>query len=190
MSTAPLAAALPGTTPRDRRTGSIADETLTERTAWIEELFESHQVALFRFAVRMTSDRELAWDLVQETFVRALDRGAPTDDRARSWLMRTLVNLCRDEYRRRKVRRTHRVRARTDEAQRDASAPVEARLMLERAMRRLPPRRRAVVVLRELEGLTTRQVARLLGVSRATVCWHLAAGRRDLEKALREGVPS
>jgi len=48
----------------------------------------------------------------------------------------------------------------------------------------LPPRRRAVVVLYELEGLATSAIASLLGVTAVTVRWHLAMGRRELTRVL------
>jgi DNA-directed RNA polymerase specialized sigma24 family protein len=48
----------------------------------------------------------------------------------------------------------------------------------------LTPRRRAVVVMHELEGMTGSAIASLLGVSAITVRWHLSMGRRDLIRAL------
>jgi DNA-directed RNA polymerase specialized sigma24 family protein len=47
-----------------------------------------------------------------------------------------------------------------------------------------PSRRRAVVVMYELEGLAVPAIAVLLGVSAITVRWHLSMGRRDLIRAL------
>lgn len=52
------------------------------------------------------------------------------------------------------------------------------------ALARLAPRCRAVVVLRELEGLDTRETAELLGLRRSTVRWHLMEGRRQLRMLL------
>jgi DNA-directed RNA polymerase specialized sigma24 family protein len=48
----------------------------------------------------------------------------------------------------------------------------------------LPPRRRAVVVMHELEGLPISMIASQLGISTITVRWHLSAGRRDLTRIL------
>ena len=53
---------------------------------------------------------------------------------------------------------------------------------------RLSPRRRAVVVLHELEGRPSREVARLLGIAEVTVRWHLLAARRELARVLLEPV--
>jgi RNA polymerase sigma-70 factor (ECF subfamily) len=60
-----------------------------------------------------------------------------------------------------------------------------ARATVWRALDALTPRRRAVVVMHELEGLTMSAIASLLGISAITVRWHLSIGRRDLARALR-----
>jgi RNA polymerase sigma-70 factor, ECF subfamily len=54
-----------------------------------------------------------------------------------------------------------------------------------RALDVLPPRRRAVVVMHELEELPVSNIASLLGISAITVRWHLSRGRRDLTRALK-----
>ena len=48
----------------------------------------------------------------------------------------------------------------------------------------LHPRRRAIVILHELEGMRPAAIASLLGVSGMTVRWHLSMGRRDLRRLL------
>ena len=63
-------------------------------------------------------------------------------------------------------------------------AALVARATVWRALDALTPRRRAVVVLHELEGLTVSAIASLLGVSAITVRWHLSMGRRDLIRTL------
>jgi DNA-directed RNA polymerase specialized sigma24 family protein len=60
-----------------------------------------------------------------------------------------------------------------------------ARATVWRTLDALTPRRRAVVVMHELEGLTMSAIASLLGISAITVRWHLSIGRRDLARALR-----
>jgi len=53
-----------------------------------------------------------------------------------------------------------------------------------RALDSLPPRRRAVVVMHELEELPISEIASLLGIGAVTVRWHLSTGRRELSRAL------
>jgi RNA polymerase sigma-70 factor (ECF subfamily) len=162
----------------------------TERLA---RLFDEHRERLFRLARRLSSDREEALDLVQETFLRAAGRPAqvPQGESAEeAWLVRTLVNLVRDRYRRLSVRT--RVHADLRHEGREASHPEEAavaRATVQAALARLAPRRRAVVVLHELDGVPVSGVARLLGVTEVTVRWHLLAARRDLAKVLLGATP-
>ena len=95
------------------------------------------------------------------------------------------MNLCRDRARLQRVRD----RAASDPILRERpgvnleSAAV-AQATVETALERLSPRRRAVVVLHELEERTVPEISRLLGIARATVRWHLAAGKRDLKAIL------
>ena len=59
---------------------------------------------------------------------------------------------------------------------------------VEAALANLAPRRRAVLVLSQLEELPTREVARLLGLTQATVRWHLAKARREVHSLLASGL--
>jgi RNA polymerase sigma factor (sigma-70 family) len=158
--------------------------TATERLA---RLFDAHQERLFRLACRLSSDREEARDLVQETFLRAAGRPDSLPDGEQSgeaWLVRTLVNLCRDRYRRLGVRsRVHESLKREETTEHPEDAAV-IRSTVRTALERLAPRRRAAMVLHELEGVPVREVARLLGIAEVTVRWHLLAARRELVHVL------
>lgn len=160
----------------------------SDATELLARLFDAHRERLFRLARRLCSDRDEALDLVQETFLRvaarpgAVPAGAASEE---AWLVRTLVNLVRDRYRRLSVR--SRVHADLRRGGDGASHPEEAavaRATVQAALARLAPRRRAAVVLHELEGVPVRDVARLLGVTEVTVRWHLLAARRELAKLL------
>jgi RNA polymerase sigma factor (sigma-70 family) len=59
-----------------------------------------------------------------------------------------------------------------------------ARTAVWQALDILPPRRRAIIVMYELEGLAIPAIASLLGISAITVRWHLSKGRRELTAAL------
>jgi len=155
-------------------------QTGTERLA---RLFDAHHERLFRLAHRLSADREEARDLVQEAFLRAARRpeAVPDGDQSgEAWLIRTLVNLCRDRYRRLGVRtRVHEVLRRSEERAHPEDAAV-ARATVRAALGHLSPRRRAAIVLHEIEGVPVREVARLLGIAEVTVRWHLMAARREL----------
>jgi len=154
-------------------------------------LFELHGRRLLRLARRLAAAE--AEDLVQETFVRAAERGGLPPDAAgcEAWLVRVLINLARDRERRARVRRRARpLLGQADLAPDDPASRTAARLDIAAALACLAPRRRAVVLLRELEDLDTSDIARLLGIRRVTVRWHLAAGRAELARRLGLGEPN
>ena len=100
---------------------------------------------------------------------------------------RGLVNLCRDRFRRLDVRDRAAPQQRAlAPPEPDQEAALVARLTVEKAVASLPPRRRAVLVLCELEGREVADVATLLGLRQVTVRWHLMAARRQLRKWLED----
>jgi len=155
----------------------------------LADQFVAHGRRLLRLAMRLTDgDRADAEDLVQETFLRAARRLRPLPvepSAAEAWLVRVLVNLTRDRFRRLRVRRAA---SPPDAASVAGAGDPESRALarheVRRALARLPARRRAVVVLHELEELDSATIARLLGIARVTVRWHLAAGRAQLAREL------
>ncbi len=152
----------------------------------LAELFDAHHLRLYRLARRLAGDPEAARDLVQQTFLRAARRPAalPTGEPGgEAWLVRTLVNLCRDRHRRRRVRQAA-VLPRAVGRGSDPEARAVARATVAVALAALPPRQRAVVALHYLEDRDAGDIARLLGLARVTVRWHLAAARRRLRQIL------
>jgi RNA polymerase sigma-70 factor (ECF subfamily) len=139
-------------------------------------------------ARRLSGTPEEAADLVQETFLRAvINHGTlpRTRDRQEAWLVRVLLNLCRDRWRQTAKRRQ--LQAVWGERPGGESTSPEsvalARTVVWRAMNELPPRRRAVLIMHELEGESVATIARIIGVTSVTVRWHLFAARRQLKRA-------
>lgn len=159
------------------------------RASRLAELFEIHHARLYGLARRLSASRDDALDLVQETFVRAARsvRSVPIEpSRAEAWLVRTLVNIQRDQWRKLKVRQRFSDEQRPSaESGGGQEAAILARIAVRRSLNTLPPRRRAVVVLHELEGRTVSAIAATLGIAAVTVRWHLSMGRRDLARALK-----
>ena len=160
----------------------------TERLA---ALFDAHSDRLYRLARRLASNAADARDLVQETFLRAAasPRAVPLGSaNEEAWLVRVLVNIQRDQWRKAAVRKRH------DESNRpgrpashqsDQESALIARNTIWRALDRLTPRRRAVLIMHELEGLTVPAIASLLGITVITTRWHLSKGRLDLARLLK-----
>jgi RNA polymerase sigma factor (sigma-70 family) len=152
----------------------------------LEQLFDGHHQRLYRLARRLCRDSEEARDLVQETWLRAarhLD-AIPAGEGGEGWLVRVLVNLTRDRARRIRVRERAGRRAAPAAPARSPEGEVVARATVRATLGQLPPRRRAVIVLHYLEDRAVEEIAGLLGISRVTVRWHLAAGRRSIESIL------
>ena len=177
MSGEPAAIALP--------VGAASDDP-GERLA---TLFDAHEDRLYRLARRLATSADDARDLVQETFLRAARsvRSIPAGRaKEEAWLVRVLINIRRDEWRKTAVRARSAISLR-GEVTTHASDPERA-LMAKRAvwaaLDLLHPRRRAIVILHELEGMHPAAIASLLGVSGMTVRWHLSMGRRDLRRLL------
>jgi RNA polymerase sigma-70 factor (ECF subfamily) len=152
-------------------------------------LFDTHYDRLYRLARRLAPTADDALDLVQETFLkaarspRAVPAGLPDEE---AWLVRVLINIRRDQWRKAVVRRRHdQTIGHSSGVDSGQEAALIARATIWRALDLLRPRRRAILVMHELEGLTTPAIASLMGISAITVRWHLSMGRRDLARALK-----
>ena len=167
-----------------------SDRTDADPQARLAALFDAHQARLFRLARRLAGSGEDARDLVQETFLRAArsPHSVPPDpSHEEAWLVRVLINICRDRWRQVAVRRFHHPTLEAPQGAVDPESALIARSLIWQALNQLPPRRRAILILYELEGSGIPAIARLLGVTAVTVRWHLSVGRRELARALSTG---
>jgi RNA polymerase sigma-70 factor (ECF subfamily) len=152
-------------------------------------LFDAHHQRLYRLARRLSGSADEARDLVQDTFLRAarapgsVPAGATAEE---AWLVRVLINLCRDRWRQTANReRLNRSASSRGTTTADPEAALVARSVVWTALATLEPRRRAVLVMHELDGVPVDVIARTLGVTSVTVRWHLSKGRRQLAAAVR-----
>jgi RNA polymerase sigma-70 factor (ECF subfamily) len=141
--------------------------------------------------------RRLTWpgcdleDLLQEVFVIALRRPLAllTAESPRAWLYGVTVKVAAAARRRHRLRSflgldaAHAVAA-SDDPHADAEAR-ETKARVQRALASLPAKKRDVLVLFELEGLTGPEISTALGCPVATVWTRLHHARRDFEKAVR-----
>lgn len=169
---------------------AVLAENPVERLA---SLFDAHHDRLYRLARRMVPSIDDALDLVQETFLKAarfpnsIPVGAANEE---AWLVRVLINLRRDQWRKTSARNRHdKARLRGSDVasggEHDPEAALIAKSTIWQGLDALPPRRRAIVVMYELEGLPIPAIAALLGISPVTIRWHLSMGRHSLARALK-----
>jgi RNA polymerase sigma-70 factor (ECF subfamily) len=156
-----------------------------------------HLDALHAYAWTLTRHAAEAEDLVQETYLRALvraDRLAP-DSNLKAWLFTVLRNLWLNQLRR--LRRGPQLSAWDDELAEQVAGGInddpqvlslreEQRRAVRRALDRLPGEFREVVVLRDLEDFSYREIADITGCPLGTVMSRLARGRQRLKSLLSE----
>jgi RNA polymerase sigma-70 factor (ECF subfamily) len=151
-----------------------------------EQLMILHQRKVYAVALRLLGERADAQDATQEVFVRLYRHLGRFDERRplEPWLYRMTVNACRDSGRRRRVfEPLDTLRASGADPHAEASRGEQSRL-LTAAIRRLPEKERAALVLRDLEGLSTAEVARILGSSEGTVRSQVSTARLKLRALL------
>ena len=152
-------------------------------------LFDIHEDKLYRLARRLTRSAEDAEDLLQETFLKAaqaiesIPAGSPNEA---AWLIRVLVNTQRDQWRKAGVRKRAAPLLYAGAAMPPSGADsvLADKRAVWSALDSLSPRRRAIVVLSELDGMTPQAIAAQLGVAVMTVRWHLSLARRELRRVL------
>lgn len=126
--------------------------------------------ALVRFAYGLTGDAGHAEDLAQITLAKAYASWARVRraDDPDAYVRRILINAHHTRFRKRRVRETSGPRL-PEPVTDDATAALDQRSDLMAALLELPPKQRAVVMLRYWDGLTETQTAAVLGCSVGTV---------------------
>jgi RNA polymerase sigma-70 factor (ECF subfamily) len=182
------------------------DREIMERLARGERealtpLVDRHYRRLYRIALGYLREREDALDVVQEAFVKVFQAAARWDGSADAgpWLSRVTVNLSIDRWRRNR-RRGQTFSPLAEGDHQDALAdhgPApdrgvlgrESGERLARALRALPERQRAVVVLRHYQELSLEEIARTLGMSLGTVKSSLHRALHRMRATLSELEP-
>ena len=169
-------------------TRAEADDGRGTDAAYLDAITDSLP-RLQRIARLLTDDADAADDVVAEAVARTLPRWRAGEvDDAASYLRRVTVNVATRRWRRRGLAR-RRDRSALDwlPMDRDAAGDVVERDRTLRAVMALPPRRRAVVVLRFYDDLSEQSIAEVLGISLGTVKSQLSRALEQLRGDL--GTP-
>ena len=151
-----------------------------------ERLMAAHQRRVFRTAYRLLGRCEDAQDATQEVFLRLLKNLDSVGEDPSGWLYRVTVNVCNDFYRRTPpLEISEEIRAGGVSAEEALTMDERKRLLMD-GLQTLPERERAAVVLRDIEGLSTAEVARIMGVEEVTVRSQICVARVKLAKYVRE----
>ncbi len=148
--------------------------------AAFSQLFEAYSDKIYRLAVGLLENEAEAEEVVQDSFMRLIERLDKFEGRSKlgTWLYRVAYNLCQDRLRKRKPLSPLILEYGDDET---LSVPTvfidwkqlpehsltsaEINTELDKAINTLPPRLKAVFMLREVEGLSTQECAEILEIS-------------------------
>ena len=205
---APVLSMGPRPAESGRRTGRELLVDRARQDAWVERLRAGDGQALREvvdaFSERITAvvagmirDRDAVDDVVHETFVKAFFRIGSFHGGSSlyTWLYRVAINAAKDHAKRRRRRPAI---ALDDAGPAGTSLPApdapeierlerrETRLRVRAAIQSLPPKFRAVLVLREIEGLRYEEIAAILDVSQGTVESRLFRARRRMQIRLAD----
>ena len=167
--------------------------------AELTDFFAAHDQWLFGHAcVRTRGDRELAADLVQDTFEAAARAWATlrghAGGRQRAWLLGTLAHKDVSDFRRKEAfrRRQPDIQARYQPTEADTAAQALNAIALERAreiIEEMPPRQQAIALMRWQDRMKAAEIAAELGVAEGTVHAHLHTARGKLIAGLERYYP-
>ena len=161
-----------------------------------EQMLLPHLDAAYNLARWLTHDEHDAEDLVQEAYLRALRFfDSFHGDNGKVWLLTIVRNTCYSWLRR---NRPDKLAESFDETVHSAADDLanpqrvllqeEENQLLRDALQELPMEYREVLVLRELEGLTYREIAAVSGIALGTVMSRLARGRERLHQCLTQQI--
>jgi RNA polymerase sigma factor (sigma-70 family) len=181
----------------ERTEDEAGDPTDAAQRAFLTLLFNKYRGALLRHVGRFAASREDAADLVQDTYLRVMDRISMTrfDGESRAYLFQTATNLARDHHRRQKFRAHASLDQALEETLRtneptpeQITSKDQLTAALRTAIREMPEQAREVFVLARSRDLSYEEIAKRLGIGRRTVERRVAEAMAFLAGRLR-GTP-
>jgi RNA polymerase sigma-70 factor (ECF subfamily) len=177
---------------------SLVQRTLAGDAAAFEQLIMRYERRVFTLAMKLLGSTEDAQDAAQEVFLRAFkyihrfDFHRPLEP----WLMQMTVNVCRNIGRDRQRRwntfpETVETELAVFQEVRDPSAGLneeQERQMLWKALESLPEKERLAVILRDIDGLKTSEVAQILGSSETTVRSQVSRARVRMKEVIEQMI--
>ena len=173
----------------------LVDAALGGDMRAFELLMEKHESKMYAVALRMCANREDAQDCLQDAMLR-IYKALPSfkgQSSFSTWAYRITMNTCLDELRRKKVRQA----ASLDQMLEVGWSPVdeensterhvdnqELKRNLSKAIQTLPEEMRAAVVLRDVQGFSSDEIASMLSTNVGTVKSRISRGREKLREIL------
>ena len=149
-----------------------------------EELYEDHYKELVAYGTRMSGSKELAEDLVQETFVKALMNTETVADlspsKQRAWLFRTFKNLFFDRYRRAVLENEYAQSLQPEYSEDRGIQEIENAILLQS----VNPQDRAIFQLRYFDGYSAEEISKMMNLPPGTIRSKLSRCRKYLRENL------
>lgn len=149
-----------------------------------EELYEDHYKELVTYGTRMSGSKELAEDLVQETFVKALMNTETVADlspsQQRAWLFRTFKNLFFDRYRRAVLELDYEQNWQSEYIEDPGMQEIENAMLLQS----INPQDRAIFQLRYFDDYSAEEIAQMMNLPPGTIRSKLSCCRKFLKQNL------
>ncbi|MGM9602611.1 MAG: RNA polymerase sigma factor [Faecousia sp.] len=149
-----------------------------------EELYEDHYKELVAYGTRMGGSKELAEDLVQETFVKALMNTETVADlspsKQRAWLYRTFKNLFFDRYRRAVLENEYEQSWKPEYLEDHGIQEIENAILLQS----ITPQDRAIFQLRYFDGYSAEEISQMMNLPPGTIRSKLSRCRKYLKRNL------
>jgi len=192
MESDELALRMTGSAPEVEGSGSVEEQILKRALAGDRVAFDRiilrYERQVLMTAWRLLGRREEAQDAAQEVFLRLYRYRHHFDERRPllPWLYRMTVNVCHDLHRKR--RQDDALAAGEVDQAKLAYDPAgeitrsEQRRIIQAALKTLTEKERAAIVLRDIEGLATKDVAGILGSSETTVRSQISTARVKIRK--------
>lgn len=156
-------------------------------------LVERYQERIRNLIYSIFHDTEMVDDLAQEIFIKAYE-ALPRfrlDSSFYTWLYRITVNKCRDEMRRRKIRRFLSFQTLVDEANKELTAKLsvqpeerDAKEIVALGLQKLPEKFRSAIILKDIDGMSYEEIAEVMHCELGTVKSRLSRARTMLRKIL------
>lgn len=159
----------------------------------IEELYEQLNRELLLWCTSLCGNKDLAQDLVQEAWLRALRNEVViaqiVPGKRRAWMYRTVKNLWTDHVRKARFETL-------ESASENESSPADpfaregseeqaySQAEWQLVLSKLPPEEATILVMRYVMGYTSGQIAEVFSLSPATIRWRLMSARRHLREEL------
>ncbi|NMA95647.1 MAG: sigma-70 family RNA polymerase sigma factor [Clostridiales bacterium] len=161
-----------------------------------EMLISTHEKMVYNYCYRMAGNLHDAQDLTQEVFLKAYRSLGSFKGRSQfsTWIYRIAYNTCIDNHRSKKPEdfemssmddeESHMQFSSKDDRPEDRLLTKERQEIIQECINQLRPEYRSAIILRDIQGHSYEEIAKILDIPLGTVKSHISRGRTDLRKSL------